>query len=201
MFNIASRLGHSPGRYFIPLRKGAFLMTTSLTSRRDFSLRLASLFPALGITAASSGAFAAAAAPDDTAQGVSRAAEAIHQEPAFKASRARIYEALLDEKQFTKFTDNLPAKIDRVPGGAFSLFGGLVRGRNIDLSPNQFIVQAWRSESWSAGVYSLVRFALTEQGSGTKIVFDHTGFPAGQADHLAEGWRIRYWQPLEKYLV
>jgi hypothetical protein len=42
---------------------------------------------------------------------------------------------------------------------------------------------------------------LMEQSSGTKIVFDHTGFPKGQAEHLAEGWKGNYWEPLEKFLV
>jgi hypothetical protein len=41
---------------------------------------------------------------------------------------------------------------------------------------------------------------LVEQGSGTKIVFDHRGFPEGQAQHLADGWNANYWEPLEKYL-
>jgi predicted TIM-barrel fold metal-dependent hydrolase len=41
---------------------------------------------------------------------------------------------------------------------------------------------------------------LIEQQSGTRIVFDHTGFPKGQAQHLAEGWKANYWEPLEKYL-
>ena len=31
------------------------------------------------------------------------------------------------------------------------------------------------------------------------IVFDHIGFPNGKAEHLPEGWRLNYWEPLEKY--
>jgi Activator of Hsp90 ATPase homolog 1-like protein len=54
--------------------------------------------------------------------------------------------------------------------------------------------------SWEPGIYSIARFELVEQGSGTKIVFDHTGFPKGKAEHLAEGWKINYWEPLEKVL-
>jgi hypothetical protein len=40
-----------------------------------------------------------------------------------------------------------------------------------------------------------------EQGSDTKLVFDHTGFPKGDAEHLVEGWKTNYWQPLTKFLV
>jgi hypothetical protein len=34
-----------------------------------------------------------------------------------------------------------------------------------------------------------------------QIVFDHKGFPLGQAEHLAEGWKANYWEPLGKYLA
>jgi activator of HSP90 ATPase len=83
----------------------------------------------------------------------------------------------------------------------FSLFGGYITGRQIELVPNLRIVQAWRAGGWDPGHYSIAKFELVEQGSGTKIVFDHTGFPIGQAEHLAEGWKGNYWEPLEKFLT
>ena len=67
--------------------------------------------------------------------------------------------------------------------------------------PNERIVQVWRAGSWDPGSYSIARFVLVESGGGTKIVFDHTGFPKGQAEHLAEGWRTNYWEPLTKVLA
>jgi activator of HSP90 ATPase len=123
----------------------------------------------------------------------------IHQEVDFAASPERLYEALLDSTQFRTFS-GVPAKIDRVEGGAFTLFGGPIVGRNIELVPNQRIVQAWRVANWPAGVYSIVKFEFKAQGSGTRLVFDHTGFPEDQRDHLAAGWKLRYWDPLAKYL-
>ena len=35
------------------------------------------------------------------------------------------------------------------------------------------IVQLWRVVDWNPGIYAIARFELTEQGSGTKIVFEH----------------------------
>lgn len=144
--------------------------------------------------------------------GISRTAEWIHQEPVFPASRKRIYDLLLTPREFDRvvgFSDAAksmgvqikPAAINPVPGGAFSLFGGYVTGRQIELTANERIVQAWRSASWPAGAYSIATFALAEQGTGTKIVFDHSGFPVGQAEHLSEGWRVNYWQPMTKVLA
>ena len=124
----------------------------------------------------------------------------IHQDVAFKANPQLIYEALLDSKQFAGFTGS-PAEIDPKEGGAFSLFGGLISGRNIELVLNRRIVQAWRPASWAQGIYSIVRFELTPQGSGTTIAFDHTGFPEGKYDGLLSGWNEHYWGPLAKFLT
>ena len=143
---------------------------------------------------------------------ISRTAESIHQEPYFKASRKRVYEALVDAKQFDKITHlseamgsmasgGAPTEISSEVGGAFALFGGHIFGRHIELVPNERIVQAWRVQGWPPGVYSIVKFDLTEVGSGARIVFDHTGFPKGLAEHLAAGWKAHYWEPLEKFLV
>ena len=143
---------------------------------------------------------------------ISHTAESIHQEAAFKATRKRVYEALTDSKQFEKVIQlsgvmqsmhlgEEPAEISREVGGAFTLFGGYITGRQVELVPGERIVQAWRTGGWAPGVYSIARFELVEQGSGTKIVFDHTGFPNGEAKVLASGWKAHYWEPIDKLLA
>ena len=146
---------------------------------------------------------------------ISHTAESIHQEAVFKASRKRVYEALTDTKQFNKVIElsgvmksgmlspgaDKPTKISSEVGGAFVLFGGYITGRHVELVPNERIVQAWRTGGWASGVYSIAKFELVEQGSGTTIVFDHTGFPKGDAEHLASGWKAHYWEPLDKLLA
>jgi uncharacterized protein YndB with AHSA1/START domain len=130
----------------------------------------------------------------------------IHQEVDFKVSPERLYTALLNTKQFCEFTAQLggfstkSAEIDPATGGAFTLFDGHITGRNVELVPNRRIVQAWRAANWPEGVYSIVRFELVPEGTGTRLVFDHTGFPAEWRDHLAAGWKEHYWDPLIKYL-
>jgi len=64
----------------------------------------------------------------------------IHQEIDFNTSPQLLYEALLDANQFTAFSGR-PAEINREVGGAFSLFGGHIIGRNVELLPNHRIVQ------------------------------------------------------------
>jgi activator of HSP90 ATPase len=175
---------------------------------------------AISIVAASLGLDAAMAnagkdadsRPAETLRGLTHAAEAIHQEIIFDAPPHAVYSALTETRQFdqiTRLSDArklladpaaLPTSISPAVGGAFVLFGGYVTGIQIELLPDERIVQAWREPNWSPGEYSLVRFMLEGQGAKTKLSFDHRGFPTGNGTHLASGWHRHYWEPLAKYL-
>ncbi|MGH9744902.1 MAG: SRPBCC family protein [Candidatus Acidiferrales bacterium] len=124
----------------------------------------------------------------------------LHEEILYKASPQRIYDALLDAKQFAAFT-SMPADIDSKAGGAFTLFGGMIVGRIVEIVPNQRIVEAWRPTHWDPGYYSVVKFELKAQGADTTLILDHTGFPEGDYDSLSSGWKSHYIEPLKKYLV
>jgi activator of HSP90 ATPase len=121
----------------------------------------------------------------------------IHQETTFSAAPSRIYKALVDLKQFAEVT-GAPASGDSSEGAAFSAFGGHVTGRQVELVPDKRIVQAWRAKTWPEGVYSIVRFELVADGKGTKLVFDHSGFPEDEKEHLSGGWRAQYWDKIAK---
>jgi len=124
----------------------------------------------------------------------------LHQENIIDAPPSRIYEAFLDSKQFAAFS-GMPADIGRKAGGAFTMFGGLIMGRNVELTPNVRIVQAWRPTHWEPSVYSIVRFDLNVQAAGTLVVLEHYGFPPGEYDHLYSGWTGHYFAPLKKFLT
>jgi activator of HSP90 ATPase len=106
---------------------------------------------------------------------------------------------LLDSKLFGAFSGE-PAEISPEAGGAFSMFGARVVGRNVELVPDRRIVQAWRSASWQPGIYSIAKFELTGDAGHVKVVLDHTGFPQGAFASLTSGWNEHYWQPLKKFL-
>ena len=131
----------------------------------------------------------------------------IHQEVNFSATPQRLYETLLSSKLFSDCTkksfENFTTKsasIDPTVGGAFSLFDGHIIGRILELVPNVRIVEAWRVVDWPQGVYSIAKFEFKPQGSGTKLIFDHVGFPEGLKEHLSMGWTQHYWEALTRYL-
>jgi activator of HSP90 ATPase len=124
----------------------------------------------------------------------------LHQEVDLPVGPERIYHLLLDSKEFAELS-GMPAEIDGVAGGAFAMFGKVIYGRNVELIPNQRVIQAWGDTGWGSGVYSIARFELKKQGSGTRVVLDHTGFPEGSYDHLYVGWKGHYWEPMQKYFT
>jgi activator of HSP90 ATPase len=124
----------------------------------------------------------------------------IHQDITINASIDKVYAALTEGEIFAAFTGGAAAAIAAEEGGEFSLFGGMIVGRNIEMIPGQRLVQAWRPGNWEAGVYSVVRFELEADGEATKIAMDHTGFPDGAREQLEGGWHKMYWQPLNEYL-
>ena len=119
----------------------------------------------------------------------------IHQEVTLSAAPARIYQALVDSMRFAELT-GAPASGDSTEGAAFSVFGGHISGRHVELVPDQRVVQAWRAKTWPAGLYSIVRFELRAEGTGTRLLFDHDGFPEEMKEHLATGWQANYWDKL-----
>jgi len=124
----------------------------------------------------------------------------IHQEENFAVPPHRVYVALTDEKEFSAFS-GAPAKIGKGEGDAFSLFGGAIVGRNIELLPDRRIVQAWRDADWASGLYSVARFELMAAGKGTRLVFDQGAYPLSDYASLVSGWHAHYWEPMKKYFA
>ena len=123
---------------------------------------------------------------------------AIHQEILISASVSDVFKTLTDSARFEKMTGGRKADISTAVGGAASMFGGDIRAVNVEIVPGKRLVQAWRSSSWPEGAHSIVRFELKEEGKGTKLIFDQSGYPDGAHDMLSGGWHKMYWEPMQK---
>jgi len=118
----------------------------------------------------------------------------------FRATPKAVYDALMDQKKHAAFTGE-PAKVVAKVGGAFSAYGDYLTGITLELKPGKRIVQAWRSERWPEGHYSIVTFALSKkQGGVTELRFTQIGIPAEDYGKKNRGWREHYWEPLKKFL-
>ena len=186
-------------------------MQSNIISRRTLALALAVLPVGLGIAAETPAEPKAKGSA--AADGLSHTAEVIRQEVTFDASPQRVYQALTSTQDFdriTRLSDGAallaaaganPTAISTEVGGSFTLFGGYITGRHLEMLPNERLVQAWRAGSWKAGGFSIAAFYLTAQGGKTKLNFEHRGFPDGNGASLAHGWHLHYWEPLAKLLA
>jgi len=100
----------------------------------------------------------------------------VKQTVTFKASPHDVYEALMDSKKHAQFTGD-KASISRKVGGKFSVFDGYSEGTNLELIPDNKIVQTWRASDWTEGHYSKVTFSFKEVEGGTRLNFTQTGVP------------------------
>ncbi len=182
-------------------------------SRRSFALHSAACLSAFAVADGMLALSARGQGSPAAGGEITHDSEAIHHEVVFKATRQRVYDLLTDEKKFDRvvqLSDAMkggmppaakPTAIAREAGGTFVTFGGVISGRHIELVPGVRVVQAWRPSHWKPGIFSVARFDLVDQGGSTKLVFDHTGFPKGEAQSLSDGWHKNYWEPMAKALA
>lgn len=123
----------------------------------------------------------------------------IRQSVTFKASPHQVYEALMDSKKHARFTGG-KASISRKVGGKFTVFDSYAEGVNLEIVPDEKIVQSWRANDWPSGVYSKVTFSIKVVKGGARLVFTQSGVPEEQYEDVSQGWRDYYWAPMKKML-
>jgi len=96
----------------------------------------------------------------------------------------------MDSAKHTQFT-GAPATIARKPGGEFSLYGGQLTGKTLELKPNERIVQQWRGANWVEGHVSLLTFdlAAVDGGRQTHLSLTQKDVPVDKFADVNQGWR------------
>jgi activator of HSP90 ATPase len=123
----------------------------------------------------------------------------IRQSATFRGTPHEVYEALMDSRKHSKFTGS-KASISRRIGGKFTAYDGYIEGFNLELVPDEKIVQSWRGSDWPEGHYSKATFALKKVEGGTRLVFTQTNVPEEQYEPISQGWRDYYWRPMKEML-
>ena len=122
----------------------------------------------------------------------------IQQTVTFNASPHEVYGALMDSEKHAAFTGD-KADISREVGGAFMVFDNYATGKNVELVPDQKIVQDWRAADWPEGYFSRITFELTAVPEGTRLDFTHAELPEGTEEEFTQGWIDNYWEPMKAF--
>ncbi|HWN96072.1 MAG TPA: SRPBCC family protein [Methylomirabilota bacterium] len=122
----------------------------------------------------------------------------IYQIITIPAPPSDVYETLMDSKRHSQFT-GCAARISREVGGNFTAMESL-RGKNVELVPDQKIVQTWQcdDESWPRNHFSTLTIRLEPIEGGTLLELTQTDVPAPCFKGISEAWHKFYWHPLKK---
>lgn len=125
----------------------------------------------------------------------------IRQKVTFRATPHEVYETLMDSRKHSKLTGG-KCSISRKVGGRFNVFDGYATGKNVELVPDEKIVQLWRAQEdcWPPDHHSKVTFTLKPVKEGTQLSFVQTGIPADCGDMFVSGWKENYWVPMKEML-
>lgn len=108
----------------------------------------------------------------------------LHFEPTFNTSAEQLYITFLEKNRIGAWTRSEPMfSSDMLSlNSEFSLFGGNISGKIIELKPNSQIKQLWRLNSWKAGHFAELEFNFYQGDSETKMDVLFKGIPIGQED-------------------
>lgn len=126
--------------------------------------------------------------------------KSINQTYHIVASASDIWQALTNSKDIKKWGAG-PAKMDDKVGTKFSLWGGDIWGKNIEVIPEKKLVQEWYSkenEKWEKP--SIVTITLIKEEKGIRLFLHQTDLPDAFATNIANGWRDYYLEPLKSYV-
>ena len=126
---------------------------------------------------------------------------AIQQSVVFKASPHTLYEMFMDSAKHAAATGGA-ARISRKPGGRFTAWNNMLRGRTLLLVPDRMIVQSWRSIMFKPGdPDSILVITFTNAGGATRVDLVHVNVPVQDRAGVSKGWPKYYWKPWKRYLV
>ncbi|CAE6409240.1 unnamed protein product [Rhizoctonia solani] len=155
--------------------------------------------PSISAPANTSSSFSKPVSAKEVSKGITNSA-VVTADGTFMASAAELFELLTDEKRIPAWTRN-QAQSDASVGGSYSLFGGGVTGKYIELQKPTKIVSTWKlnSPSWPSDHDGKLTITLDQQTDSTKVEFKLSGVPLGQEDETRknlEGYYIGGFQSI-----
>lgn len=123
--------------------------------------------------------------------------KSLEQSYEIKAPVEKVWQALTDPKIIDDWGGG-PAEMDAEAGTEWKLWGGDIHGRNLEVEPNEKLVQNWYSGDWPAP--SVVTFELSEKDGTTTVNLTHVNIPDNEFDEIESGWRDYYMGPLKELL-
>lgn len=109
----------------------------------------------------------------------------------------KVWQALVDSDQITQWSDAPAEMSTRLE--SFSLWDGEIHGKNLEVVPNEKLVQEWYGWDEQLGA-SRVVITLTTEGKETVLELTHTHIPDAEYEEVESGWRNFYLEPMIEWV-
>jgi activator of HSP90 ATPase len=113
----------------------------------------------------------------------------IKQTYEMNATPEKVFEALVDSEIIQIWSGD-EAKMGADVGDSFTLWGGQMFGKNLEVVKNKKLVQEWNYDQWDAP--SRVTFTLKPKGKKTIVELLHEDVPEKSLKSIEEGWDQYY---------
>jgi activator of HSP90 ATPase len=105
------------------------------------------------------------------------------------ATPEEVFEALVNPDIIQTWSGD-EAKMGANVGDTFSLWGGQMFGKNLEVVKNKKLVQEWSYDQWDAP--SKVTFSIKAKGKSTIVDLIHEDVPEKSLKTIDEGWDAYY---------
>lgn len=109
----------------------------------------------------------------------------------------QVWKALVDHEVINKWGGG-PSKMDSKVDFEFSLWGGDIYGKNIEVIAQKKLVQEWFGGDWPKP--SIVTFDLKSEENGTILELEQIDVPQEDVDDIDQGWDDYYLGPMKEML-
>jgi activator of HSP90 ATPase len=129
-------------------------------------------------------------------------AKTINQKVVFKNTTPKaLYALYMDAKKHTLIAGS-PCTISAKEGSKYSVHGGYITGKNLQLIKDKLIVQTWRAQDWTKNdVDSTFIINLEQNGKDVVLHATHANVPDKHAASVTKGWTGHYWNPWKQHLA
>jgi activator of HSP90 ATPase len=125
----------------------------------------------------------------------------IYKTVVLPASAAELYAMYMDPTVHAAFT-GASARISEDAGSLFEAFGGLLKGRTLQVVKPRLVIQSWRSVNFANDDpdSTLIIMFTEEEDTAGRIDLVHLDVPEGDYQGVSGGWESRYFAPWLEYL-
>jgi len=112
-----------------------------------------------------------------------------------------LYKLYMDAKQHAMIAGE-PCKISAKVGSSYTVAGGYITGKNLQLIKNKLIVQSWKAKDWDKkAMDSTFIINLEPKGKDVVLHVTHANIPDEHYESIDQGWHDFYWTPWKQHLA